>query len=67
MGNTEKATVRVYDLNGTLVADLFEGEAENGMVYELDFRPEHLANGIYLAKVVTTSGKGQVIKLVLNR
>ena len=67
LGNTEKATVRVYDLNGTLVADLFEGEAENGMVYELDFRPENLANGIYLAKVVTTSGKGQVIKLVLNR
>ena len=64
---TEKVNVRVYGMNGNVVATLFDGNADAGVAYSLDFRSENLSNGIYFAKVVTESGKVKVVKMVLNR
>jgi hypothetical protein len=67
LGATDDVTVQVYSMTGTLVATLFEGRAEAGVNTDVEFRPEGVANGVYLAKVVTKGGEVQVQKLMLNR
>jgi hypothetical protein len=61
------ANVTVYNLTGEVVAVLFNGQTEAGAAYKLQFRPEGVASGIYIAKLTTSSGVVKSEKLVLNR
>jgi Secretion system C-terminal sorting domain len=67
LGSNDKVTVQVFTMTGNLVSTLFDGEAESGIAYDLEFRPEGVSNGIYLAKVISAGGEVKVLKLVLNR
>jgi len=43
-----KATLKVYKINGELVATLFDGIAEAGRYYDIKFTGTNLASGLYL-------------------
>jgi hypothetical protein len=59
--------LRVYDMTGQEVAVLFDGTAESGRTYEVEWKPQGVAQGIYFAKMVTAQGGVMTRKLVLNR
>jgi hypothetical protein len=52
-GQTERATLEVYDMNGRLVEGLFSGMAEAGVEYRIDFDGLRLPNGIYVYRLQT--------------
>ena len=59
--------LRVYSMTGEEVAVLFDGMAEAGRNYEVEWKPTGVAQGIYFAKMVTAGGEVMTKKLVLNR
>jgi len=54
-GNTERASLEVYDMNGRLVEGLFSGIAESGVEYRIDFDGLALPNGVYMYRLTTDS------------
>jgi hypothetical protein len=54
-GQTERATLEVYDMNGRLVEGLFSGIAEEGVEYRVDFDGLALPNGVYIYRLTTTN------------
>jgi WD40 repeat protein len=54
-GQTERATLEVYDMNGRLVEGLFSGMAEAGVEYRIDFDGLELPNGVYMYRLTTDS------------
>ena len=54
-GQTERATLEVYDMKGRLVEGLFSGIAEAGVEYRLDFDGLRLPNGVYMYRLTTDS------------
>jgi hypothetical protein len=60
----EHATVVVYDILGKQVAKLFDGVANPGIYYKLEFDGSALSSGIYFYKV-TTDNHSELKKLVL--
>jgi hypothetical protein len=52
-GQTERATLEVYDMNGRLVEGLFSGMAEGGVEYRVDFNGLDLPNGVYMYRLTT--------------
>jgi len=54
-GQTERATLEVYDMNGRLVEGLFSGMAEAGVEYRIDFDGLALPNGVYMYRLTTDS------------
>jgi len=52
-GQTERATLEVYDMNGRLIEGLFSGIAEAGVEYRFDFDGISLPNGLYLYRFST--------------
>lgn len=59
-------TLQVCDVKGTVVAYLYEAQAEAGKTYSVSFDSKQLASGIYVLKLV--SGKQvQSYKLILVR
>jgi len=54
-GQTERATLEVYDMNGRLVEGLFSGMAESGVEYRVDFDGLRLPNGVYMYRLTTES------------
>ena len=54
-GITERATLEVYDMNGRLVQELFNGIAESGVEYRVDFDGLQLPNGVYMYRLTTDS------------
>lgn len=46
-----KVTVKVFDVLGNEVAQLFEGMAESGVLYRRTFEANNLASGIYYAVI----------------
>ncbi len=61
------AALRVYSLTGEEVAVLFDGIAEANRAYEVEWKPQGVAQGIYFAKLTTSQGTVTTKKLVLNR
>ena len=59
--------LRVYSMTGEEVAVLFDGMAEAGRNYEVEWKPQGVAQGIYFAKLITAKGEVMTKKLVLNR
>ena len=54
-------------MTGEQVAVLFDGMAEANRNYEVEWKPENVAQGIYFAKLITSNGEVMTKKLVLNR
>ena len=54
-GQTERATLEVYDMKGRLVEGLFSGMAEEGVEYRVDFDGLRLPNGVYMYRLTTDS------------
>jgi hypothetical protein len=54
-GQTERASLEVYDMNGRLVQGLFSGMAEAGVEYRIDFDGLALPNGVYMYRLTTDS------------
>jgi hypothetical protein len=61
------ATLKVYSMTGEEVAVLFDGMAEAGFDYEIEWKPENVSAGVYFARLITNDGKVLNHKLVLNR
>ena len=47
------ASLEVFDLSGALVKKLFEGDAEGGREYKVNFSAAGLQQGIYIYKLIT--------------
>jgi hypothetical protein len=52
---SERATLEVYDMNGRLVQELFNGIAESGVEYRVDFDGLSLPNGVYMYRLTSES------------
>lgn len=61
-----KASVAVYDLNGSLVKLLFEGELREDEVKEVTLEGASLSSGVYLVKATSSAGVSR-LKLVLTK
>ncbi len=47
----DKVYIAVYDINGSVVAELFEGDVQAKLLYRLDLDASELPSGVYLFKV----------------
>jgi|GEM_PF-2827067 len=59
-------SLKVYDLNGRMVADLINQNLEEGEVTEVNWQANALPNGIYLARLTTPEGV-KTMKLIKQR
>jgi len=62
---SSKATVEVYSYTGALVAVLFNGKAEEGVTYKVEFDGSTHTQGIYFYRITTDEGY-YVNKLILT-
>ncbi|GIV33512.1 MAG: hypothetical protein KatS3mg031_1047 [Chitinophagales bacterium] len=60
----ERVSLKVYNVAGEEVQNLFEGVAEKDKLYEFDFKTNARADGMYFYRLVTESGDVYVRKLV---
>ena len=60
-----QVSLKVFDVTGIQVADLFNEDVTAGEVYEVEFSANDLAKGIYYAKLYDQSGNVQVTKLAV--
>lgn len=60
------ADLRIYDMQGREVAQLFQGEVKNGKQYSMSWTAQDMPGGLYFARLVTEKGV-QNIKIVLQR
>ncbi|HLG35385.1 MAG TPA: T9SS type A sorting domain-containing protein, partial [Bacteroidia bacterium] len=61
------ATVKVIDVTGRIVANLYDGETEAGNIYAVTFNGNSFSKGMYFLVVQTRSGAMQTRKLILNK
>jgi hypothetical protein len=52
---SSRTTVEIFNVVGERIATLFNGIAESGVVYTVQFKGDDLAEGIFFAKIVTDS------------
>ncbi|MDO6391544.1 HYR domain-containing protein, partial [Pontibacter sp. BT731] len=65
--DTEQSfALEVYDVRGSLIRKVATGKADAGQVYEYELDARHLAEGVYLARLITGS-KAQTIKMILKK
>ncbi|TMI77843.1 MAG: T9SS type A sorting domain-containing protein, partial [Bacteroidetes bacterium] len=50
-----KVQIGLYDMNGTLVTAIFNGEAHKGVQQKIEFGTANLPAGTYLTRLQTTS------------
>jgi len=65
LSETENTTLKVYDTFGKEVATLFDGMAESGKQYRLDFKGESLSKGIYVYHLLSGNNVSAVKKMIL--
>lgn len=63
---TGPAQLAVYDAKGTMLVELYHGQAEAGKVYQVSFDASRVSSGLYLGRLVTASGV-RTQKLVVSR
>jgi hypothetical protein len=63
---TQRVQLAVYDAQGKAVAQLFDGEAEGGRTYEVEWQAGTHPSGMYLGRLVTQDGVVHR-KIVLQR
>ena len=59
-----KASLKIYDVLGNEVANLFNGSAEGGRIYELTFNASGLSSGVYYYQL-TGNDKTEIKKMML--
>ncbi|MER2998982.1 MBG domain-containing protein [Pontibacter populi] len=64
--NEESYLLEIYDMRGALIQKVDMGVAEAGKLYEYELDARTLAEGVYIARLVTAS-KAQSLKMVLKR
>lgn len=64
VAQSEHATLKVYDVLGQVVMNLFDGEAEPGRYYQVGFDATSLPSGIYYYRL-TTASRSDVKKMML--
>jgi len=62
----ERVSLDVFDIRGAKVATLFDGTTEAGQNYQVQFG-EAMPSGTYIAKLTTSNGQVQHIKLFLTK
>ncbi|WP_169336194.1 MBG domain-containing protein [Pontibacter roseus] len=62
----EQFALEVYDVRGALIKKVATGKAEAGQVYEYELDARNLAEGVYIARLITAS-KAQSLKMVLKK
>ena len=67
VGTNGKTTLTIYDVAGAKVGSIFEGNAEAGKSYQVQFNANALAKGIYFAKLTDANGKISFQKLFLMK
>lgn len=58
--------LRVYDMQGREVANLFSGQLQSGEIRSMTWAPQDLPDGLYFARLVTDE-RIQNIKIILQR
>jgi hypothetical protein len=66
IAQTSLVNVRLFDLNGKMVKQLFEGEAPGGMVKQFTISSQNLPAGTYICRLQTSAGVSQR-KIILSR
>ncbi|MBT8382738.1 MAG: T9SS type A sorting domain-containing protein, partial [Ignavibacteria bacterium] len=61
---TQQAKLKVFDVLGNEVATLFNGIADGGMVYEVEFEAANFSSGIYFYSL-ETEGSVELNKMLL--
>jgi hypothetical protein len=67
VSETQQVTIEVFDLKGERIAVLFEGEVEGNVEQKVMFQPEGITDGIFMARMTTSTGEVKVRRLVLMR
>lgn len=67
VSSASHVTVRVYDLLGKQVAELFNGNAESGRIYTIHFYASGLASGVYYSVLQNNNGERVVRKMFLMK
>ena len=66
LNQTQHATLKVYDLKGSLVAPLHDGPAKEGQAYRYVLNGDRWQPGLYISRLVTSNGV-VTRKLMLTR
>lgn len=66
LAETDNTTLKVYDTFGKEVATLFDGIAESGQQYNLDFSSGNLSKGMYLFHLQSGSKVSIIKKMILS-
>jgi len=63
---TERVTLEVIDMNGGVVKQLFNQEAQAGNTYRTEFNGLNLPNGVYIARLITGNNV-EIEKIMIAR
>jgi len=66
LSETQKAELKIFDILGNEVANLFNGIADGGKIYKAEFSGENLPSGLYIYKLETNESV-QTRKMILLR
>lgn len=58
------ATLELYDAYGVKVMRIFEGAAEAGQVFDFNLKTTELRGGVFVARLMTSSGKHYYVKVM---
>ncbi len=62
---TERIRIVIYTMSGVEVGELYNGTAMAGKNYSIDYKRKYLSGGTYFCKLITESGKAEVLKLMI--
>lgn len=66
VAETGNVRVEIFDLAGKVVAQLFNGVAEAGVVNTVSFEANNLASGVYVCKFTNANGESTHEKVILT-
>jgi hypothetical protein len=64
LAETQKTELKVYDILGREIKSLFNGIADGGKVYEVEFNSDNLSGGLYFYRL-STNDKSETRKMLL--
>ncbi len=67
VAETTTAKVDVFAIDGSLIANIFDGNVSANTPYQVSFKANDLPNGSYIVRLVAANGSVQTSKLVITR
>ncbi len=67
VSSEDRGALKVYDITGKEVANLFEGRIEANVMYDVNINGTPLSKGVYLVKLNTQNGQNEIVKLLIAR